>query len=221
MHRNDELAMLRTLLSAMAKRAGGMVAFSAEELEEADSGQVFYDREIDRAGFTHLHLLPDYVHIGEGEEEKDDYKEMQEMLDRLGPAIPSSAPTITGTWNNDWSYTPLVGTPVTSGTSTVGTVTGGGVGSAGPEFVMKLSAKGQNVADRWKAMSSTMYSIGWDPAGKIKEISLMADTPKMPEQPAPPEGGGLSTTDPTFANQGGQAPKENKPAKKSDVKKVR
>lgn len=199
MHRDDELAMLRTLLSAMAKRAGGVVAFTQEELEEADGSQVFYDWTVDKAGFSYLHLLPDYVHIDDG---FDAGEATEEMLDRLQPAVSL------GTWTIDNTYYYPSGTTTSSNWGT-GT------------FEMKLSDQGQRFLNQWKAVPPKMASIGWDPAGKIKEISLMADTPKMPEQPAPPAGGGLPTTDPTFTEQGGQAPKENKPAKKTDVRKQR
>lgn len=47
----------------------------------------------------------------------------------------------------------------------------------------------------------------------------MAD--QTPQAPAPPEGGGLQTVDPTFANQSKSAPKENKPSKKADLTKKR
>lgn len=51
----------------------------------------------------------------------------------------------------------------------------------------------------------------------------MADkTPTPPSEPTPPpDGGGLQTTDPTFANQGGSAPKESKPSKSGDVTRKR
>lgn len=49
----------------------------------------------------------------------------------------------------------------------------------------------------------------------------MADKAQTPEQPAPPQGGGLQTTDPTFANQTNSAPKERKPASKSDTTRKR
>jgi hypothetical protein len=47
------------------------------------------------------------------------------------------------------------------------------------------------------------------------------EAPRAPEQPAPPQEGGLRTTDPSFANQTNTAPKENKPASKSDVTRKR
>lgn len=49
----------------------------------------------------------------------------------------------------------------------------------------------------------------------------MADTPKTPEPTPPPPGGGLQTTDPSFARQTPSAPSESKPAKKSDLTKRR
>ena len=48
-----------------------------------------------------------------------------------------------------------------------------------------------------------------------------SNAPKVPETPPPPEGGGLQTTDPTFARQSDSAPGESKPAKKQDLNRKR
>lgn len=47
----------------------------------------------------------------------------------------------------------------------------------------------------------------------------MADSDKGAAPVPPPVGGGLQTTDPTFANQTKSTPKEQKPSSKDDLNK--
>jgi hypothetical protein len=210
--------LVTELLVMLLARNGGKLSFSDQERAEAKGMKVVYDQDPDKAQFTHLYLIPDYVAVGE-EDIQDPLTSdvmLKEMLDRLKPAVGSSAPTITA--NPTYQYVPSVTTgTVTTGVAATGTVTAQWTDA----FDMKLSAQGAKYADKWAALQKNMYSIGWDPAGQFKEIS-MADAPKTPaESTPPPAGGGLPTTDPTFANQGGSAPKESKPAKKSDVTRKR
>lgn len=212
----DDEEDLNLILAILLKRAGGKLSFSDEELADADGERVLYDKTRDVAGFTHLYLIPDYVSIGDGDEEPTGPLKGTMTDEAMAKLLEGLKKTYTGTTT---SIPP--GTAVLSWDG-VGTVAGGNV-IHGVEFEMKMTPEDAN---RWKQLyerPENMYSIGWDPAGKIKEISIMADTPKPPPapEPAPPDGGGMSTTDPTFANQSGSAPKESKPGKTSDVKKIR
>lgn len=149
----DELNTMRTLLAVLLDRAGGTISFTEEELEEA-TGNIVYDQEIDKAGFTHLHLLPDYVHTGLTKKqiaaEKREAKEKAEQDARLFDIVqqlkkskrPFVSPSvITGTSTNipasvvGWSTSDVSGTPVTSGGVKVGTVPGPTMKARGWEWV--------------------------------------------------------------------------------------
>lgn len=175
------------LLLILLAREGGTISVSQEE-RAAVAGQLVYVKDPDKAGFTHLHLIPDYV-VTEKEEEPPE--------------------KVVGPFDWPWSST--------SGTTTVPKITN--PQSGGLSFEMKLEPPGNSRTDSfWE----TAKKLWWtEPFGLGHKENTMGDTPKTPEQPAPPDGGGLQTTDPTFANQGGQAPKESKPAKKSDVTRKR
>lgn len=62
---DDQLATLNKLLAVLLLRSGGMVSISAEELDRVSDMGLLYDDEEDAAGFTRLHLIPDYVSVEE------------------------------------------------------------------------------------------------------------------------------------------------------------
>lgn len=170
----DEMVMLRTLLAACLNREGGTISFSEEELENA-RGKIIYEDKPDKAGFSHLHLLPDYVHTGkteaeeaadaarvEAQTEKD--RQLASMLDAFKKSKTPLIPNNYEKWITGWSTGTTTtafkvdnGTPVTPGGTTVGTVTGG---TASGSFDMKLSDKGWNFLRELSAQKPKLGSIG-------------------------------------------------------------